>query len=41
MERMALSLAHYPPVESFLGRETLDVLAAPDRVESYVIEVGP
>jgi hypothetical protein len=41
MERMALPLGHYPPVESFLGRETLDVLAAPDRIESYMIEVGP
>jgi hypothetical protein len=31
---------NYPPVGDFLGRETLEVLAAPDRVESYIIEVG-
>ena len=37
---MAQPLGHYPPVEDFLGRETLEVLAAPDRVESYIIEVG-
>ena len=37
---MAQPLGHYPPVEDFLGRETLEVLAAPDRLESYIIEVG-
>src|SRR5215467_183046 len=29
----------YPPVKGFLGRETLEILAAPDRVESCIIEV--
>ena len=29
----------YPPVKDFLGRETLEILAAPDRVESCIIEV--
>ena len=38
---MAGPPGNYPPVESFLGRETLEVLAAPDRVESYIIEVAP
>ena len=28
----------YPPVEDFLGKETLKLLAAPDRIESYIIE---
>jgi hypothetical protein len=37
---MAGQPGEYPPVEDFLGRETLEVLAAPDRVESCIIEVG-
>ncbi len=37
---MAGPFGDYPPVKDFLGRETLEVLAAPDRVESYIIEVG-
>ena len=37
---MAGPFGDYPPVEDFLERETLEVLAAPDRVESYIIEVG-
>jgi hypothetical protein len=41
MERiMARPFGDYPPVEDFLGRETLNVLAAPDRGESCVIEAG-
>jgi hypothetical protein len=41
MERvMARPFGDYPAVENFLGRETLDALAAPDRAESYIIEVG-
>src|SRR5262249_11964549 len=40
MERgMARPFGDYPPVENFLGRETLAVLVAPDRVESSIIEV--
>ena len=34
-------LGDYPPVEDFLGRRTLEILSAPDRVESYIIEAGP
>ena len=37
---MARPLGHFPPVEDFLGRETLEVLAAPERVESYIIDAG-
>jgi hypothetical protein len=41
MERvMARPSGDYPPVENLLGRETLDVLAAPDCVESSIIEIG-
>jgi hypothetical protein len=38
---MARQFGDYPPVEDFIGREILAVLAAPDRVESYIIEDGP
>jgi len=37
---MAQQRGDYPAVEDFLGRGTLEILAAPDRVESYIIEVG-
>jgi hypothetical protein len=37
---MARPFGDYPPVEDFLGRETLHILAAPDRVESSIVEVG-
>jgi hypothetical protein len=37
---MARPFGDYPPVEDFLGRETPHILAAPDRVESSIIEVG-
>src|SRR5215470_6864981 len=35
---MARRFGAYPPVDDFLGKETLEVLAAPDRIESYIIE---
>ena len=38
---MAVQFGEYPPVEDFLGRETLEILAAPDRVESYIIADDP
>jgi hypothetical protein len=42
MDRLtALQLGEFRPVKEFLGKQTLDVLAAPDRVESYIIEDGP
>jgi hypothetical protein len=37
---MARPPGDYPPVADFVGRETLEVLAAPDRVESDIIEAG-
>jgi hypothetical protein len=33
-------LGDYPPVEDFLGQGTLEIVSAPDRVESYIIKVG-
>src|SRR5579871_1660087 len=32
---------YFPPVKDLLGKATRQVLAAPDRVESYIIAAGP
>ncbi len=38
---MARQFGDYPPVEDFLGRNTLAILTNPERIESFIIEDSP